>query len=438
MRRSFLYFLLPLSLLFSCTRDASFPSRPITLICPWSAGGGTDRVSRQLAFILEQDLGVPVNVVNATGGGGVTGHTRGAVARPDGYTITMITVELNLLHWRGLTNITYKDYQPVMMVNQDPTAIFVRTDSEWETIEQLEASIRANPGKFRASGTAFGGIWHVGLVGWLSKVGLNPTDLTWIAMNGSAPALQELMAGGLEVVSCSLPEAHVLLQSGKVRCLVVMDAERHPAYPDVPTLKERGIDWEIGAYRGIAAPPGLPRDRLQILEAAVGRAVNSPAYIDFMSNIGAGRAAMPAEQFSKFLQKTEDGFEPIMTGELFANVERKYSAMFFPKILLGLFVALMIPFILLKGWRRTSDSLSVNRKALLDIALLTASVLFYLFFSEMIGFIITAFVMLVVLFKRLGASWKTCLPSSVFVVVLIYQLFAVYLRVPLPRGLFGW
>ncbi|MCA9049931.1 MAG: hypothetical protein KDA89_14445, partial [Planctomycetaceae bacterium] len=83
-----------------CGRESHWPSRPVTLICPWSAGGGTDRVSRQVAVQLEAELGVPVNVVNAVGGGGVTGHTRGALAQPDGYTLTMATVELNMLHWR--------------------------------------------------------------------------------------------------------------------------------------------------------------------------------------------------------------------------------------------------------------------------------------------------------------------------------------------------
>ena len=102
-----------------CDRKGAFPNRPITLICPWSAGGGTDSISRHMAILLEQDLGVPVNVVNATGGSGVTGHTRGVIARPDGYTMTMVTVELSMLHWRGLTNISYQDFKPVIMLNQD-------------------------------------------------------------------------------------------------------------------------------------------------------------------------------------------------------------------------------------------------------------------------------------------------------------------------------
>ncbi|HKJ68241.1 MAG TPA: tripartite tricarboxylate transporter substrate-binding protein, partial [bacterium] len=186
-------------LMIGCAGEEQYPSRPITLICPWSAGGGSDRVARQLGSQLERQLGVPVNVINATGGAGVTGHTRGAIAHPDGYTVTLVTAELNMLHWRGLTNITYRDFRPIMQVNRDYAAIFVREDSEWQTLEELEESIRNNPGKLKASGTAFGGIWHVALAGWLLESDLQPNDVIWISINGSAPSLQELIAGGVEM-----------------------------------------------------------------------------------------------------------------------------------------------------------------------------------------------------------------------------------------------
>jgi tripartite-type tricarboxylate transporter receptor subunit TctC len=127
--------------LTGCRERGEYPNRPVMLICPWSAGGGTDRVSRQVAAQLEQLWGVPVNVQNATGGAGVTGHTRGALARPDGYTLTMTTVELNMLHWRGLTSISYEDYRPGVLLNRDAAALFVRTEAPWETGGELADAI---------------------------------------------------------------------------------------------------------------------------------------------------------------------------------------------------------------------------------------------------------------------------------------------------------
>ena len=115
--------------LAGCASEGRFPNGPILLVCPWAAGGGSDRVARQLATLLEQDLGVPVNVVNVTGGDGVTGHSRGALARADGYTMTLVTIEITTLHWRQMTSISPRDFAPIALVNRDPAAIFVRNDA---------------------------------------------------------------------------------------------------------------------------------------------------------------------------------------------------------------------------------------------------------------------------------------------------------------------
>ena len=131
-----------------CRQESAYPSRPITIICPWAAGGGTDRVSRQMAMQLEQELGVPVNVVNATGGKGVTGHNRGLTARPDGYTLTMMTFELNTMHWMGLTELTYQNCVPLVSVNEDYAALLVRVEADWNSLGELESEIRQRPKEF--------------------------------------------------------------------------------------------------------------------------------------------------------------------------------------------------------------------------------------------------------------------------------------------------
>ena len=160
-----------------------------------------------MAALLEVELGVPVNVVNVTGGSGVTGHTRGALAPADGSTMTMITVELNMLHWRGLTNIRPDDFRPLMLLNRDDAALFVREDAPWRSLNELKAAVAADPRALRASGTAQGGIWHVSLAGWLDSEGLDAGDILWIPINGAGPSLDALMSGGIELVCCSLPEA---------------------------------------------------------------------------------------------------------------------------------------------------------------------------------------------------------------------------------------
>src|ERR1700754_1790164 len=113
---------------------AAFPERPITLIVPWAAGGGTDAVARQIAHMLERDLKQPVNVVNRTGGSGVVGHQAIATAAPDGYTFGLITLEINMMHWAGLTDLTFEKFTPLGLVNQDFAAIHVKADAPYKNV----------------------------------------------------------------------------------------------------------------------------------------------------------------------------------------------------------------------------------------------------------------------------------------------------------------
>jgi len=182
---------------------AAFPERPITLIVPWAAGGGTDAVARQVAVMLERDFKQPVSVVNRTGGSGVIGHTAIASAAPDGYTFGLITLEINQMHWVGLTDLTWEGYTPLALVNQDLAALFVKTDSPHKSAKDLFAHIKANPGKVVASGSGQGGSWHAALAGLMEIEGISPNSIRWVPATGAATALTDLAAGGVEFVSCS-------------------------------------------------------------------------------------------------------------------------------------------------------------------------------------------------------------------------------------------
>ncbi len=284
---------------------ADYPNRPITLICPWGAGGGTDACSRIIATLLKKELGVPVNVVNRTGGGGAVGHTAIATAKADGYTIGMPTVEITMMHWVGLTKVTYEDLTPIALVNADAAGISVRTDAPWKKYQDLVDYIKQNPGKLKDSGTGQGGIWHLAMAGWLKAIGLEPDAIKWIPSKGAAPALQDLMAGGIEMSTCSLPEAATLIEAGKIVPLAVMADERDPKFPDTPTLKELGADWTCAAWRGIAAPKGTPAEIVAVLEKALAKVHQSEDFKKFMNNRGYGMKWMDSATFAKFLAQAD-------------------------------------------------------------------------------------------------------------------------------------
>jgi len=292
---------------------AEYPERPITLIVPWGAGGGTDATGRMLAGLLKAELGQPVNVVNRTGGSGVVGHSAIATAKPDGYTIGVVTVEIGMMHWAGLTELTGKDYTPIALYNYDAAGVQVRADSEWNSAKDLIAAVKANPGKYKGSGTGQGGIWHLALAGMLNDSGAAADAAPWVPSKGAAPGLQELVAGGVDIVTSSVVEAAALIKAGKVKSLAVMDTERLGAFPDVSTLKEAtGSDWKMAAWRGVAGPKGMPNEATAKLSVALEKVWKSAEFQDFMKGRGFGLVWKPGAEFATWMDDSDAALGTVM------------------------------------------------------------------------------------------------------------------------------
>ena len=239
--------------------QAKFPSRPMTMICPYGAGGGTDAVARMVAALMEQDLGQPVNVVNRTGGGGAVGHTAGATAAPDGYTMTLCAGDITMLHWMGTAQVNYKDLRAIGQVNFDASAINVRADC---TMENREGASGLCQGESRQTeGLGHGKraeCWDIARAGWLIAAGVSPDAIPWVPSSGAAPALQDMMAGGLQVVTCSLPEARALIDAKKVRSLADHGGQTAGALPRCPHPQGIGRELELWCVEGSPGPQGHP------------------------------------------------------------------------------------------------------------------------------------------------------------------------------------
>jgi tripartite-type tricarboxylate transporter receptor subunit TctC len=168
-------------------------------------------------------------------------------------------------------------------------------------------------GTFKASGTGQGGIWHLGLAGWLLSEGVDPNKVTWVPSQGAAPGLTDMVAGGVDIVTSSLAEGRALIEAGKVRPLAHMGEERSQLFPDVPTLKEAtGSDWTVAAWRALVGPEGLPDDVKQKLISAVETAYNSAEYQDFMKERGFGVMWQPAEEAERYIGAADEDFGKVM------------------------------------------------------------------------------------------------------------------------------
>lgn len=284
-----------------------YPAKPVTMIVPWGAGGGTDATARIISTLLEKDLGVPVPVENRTGGSGVVGHSAIAHAKPDGYTIGVATLEIGGMHYQGLTDIDYKAFTPIGLYNSDPAAIFVPADGPYADIAALVEAIKASADReLKASGSAQGGVNHLAVAGMLNALNIPVERVAWVPSEGAAPGLQDLAAGGVNFATASLPEGRALMDAGRIKPIAVFAARRSEAMPDVPTFAEAsGTDFSLGSWRGIVAPAGVDPAIVERLQAAIGKVVQAPEYTEFMTARGYAMQWTPGKEFEAFMAASD-------------------------------------------------------------------------------------------------------------------------------------
>jgi len=299
--------------LSSAIAAETFPTKPIRIICPWAAGGGTDRTARFIADKLHAILKVPVNVVNETGGGGAVGFASGANSKPDGYTVTNLTFEIGTLKWMGYSDLTPEAFKPLMQFNEDAAAVIVGKDSKYKTVKDLLEDVKASPaGKFQFSGCAIGTVWDLARIGMLRNYGIDHNKVKFIPTKGAAPAVVELLGGHVDVITCSYPEAGPQIEAGQLKALAVMAEERNPQYSQVPTLKEQGINWYYGTWRGFGVPKDTPDSVAGVLIKACDEVFKSKDYIDFMNKNGFGIKMRGSQDFGKFMMEQYKGLEEIV------------------------------------------------------------------------------------------------------------------------------
>lgn len=250
------------SALFSGTvMSAEWPEKPITIIVPWGAGGNTDTVARLVAKGLQADLGVNVNVVNRTGGSGVVGHDATSRAKSDGYTLGIATVEIAMMKHQGMTDLSYENYTPISRLAVIYGGLQVSADSPFKNANELLEFAKNNPGKLKASGSGLNSIWNFNSIGMQQAAGLPKDSIRFIPSQGSSAALQELVSGGIDVVTSSPGEAKSMVEAGLVKHLAIMSHDKSELYPNMPVFRNvTNYDWELQAWNMLVAPKGLDKE----------------------------------------------------------------------------------------------------------------------------------------------------------------------------------
>jgi tripartite-type tricarboxylate transporter receptor subunit TctC len=247
------------------------------------------------------------------------GHRSGAQAKPDGYTLTMITFELSTMHHMGIAELSYEDFTCLLQVNADPAAIVVRKDAPWNSLREFLDDARARPGELKMSGTARGGAWDLARAGLLLADGQPVENVLWIPTQGSAPSLVELLGGHIESVCCSVPEAMASLDELKI--LAVMSDDRLSEYPEIPTAQEAGIDWSAVGWRGLALPLNTPAEAVDRLRETCAKIAASDEYREFMEKSSFAIAIREKEEFVEFLGEQDRQWQQVIQEAGFAAVD---------------------------------------------------------------------------------------------------------------------
>jgi tripartite-type tricarboxylate transporter receptor subunit TctC len=279
-----------------------FPSRPITIVNPFPPGGQADLSGRPLAAALEKVLKQPVVITNKPGASGAVGMQSVAVAKPDGYTIS-ITVpaismipEVDKLFGRNPT-FTREQFAPLARINADPCVVVVNAERPWKTMKELLDDARKRPGEITFSSSGIYGASHVPMEMILQAAG--GLKMRHLPTTGGGPATTAVLGGHADLWCSTTGPAAPHVKSGKFRALAVTSAARHPHF-DAPTLKELGYDVEYYLWIGLFAPQATPAPAMKALREAVKQAVDDPAFKSALEKIQSPLAYQDADEFRKW------------------------------------------------------------------------------------------------------------------------------------------
>ncbi len=275
-------------LAFTASAAAQYPTRPVTMVIPFAAGGPTDVLGRVMAQRMSEILGQQVVVENVTGAGGMTGANRAAQAPADGYTFVLGTVGTHAqgqtLYKKPLYNAA-TDFTPVVLIAEVPIAVIARKDLPANNFKEFVDYAKANQAKMQFGSAGAGSATHLGCVLVNSVLG---TNITHVPYRGTGPAMQDLQAGRIDFLCEIITTAKPQIDGGTVKALAIMTKQRSKALPDLPTTAEQGTaNLEAYTWNALFLPKGAPADVVKRLNEAAAQAMETPAVRERLEGLGA-------------------------------------------------------------------------------------------------------------------------------------------------------
>lgn len=277
-RRRFVGLLLGVCLLVSFSifvpgASAGFPEKAVTLIVPWSPGGSGDMTCRILGAQMEKELGQPVVVKNMPGAGSMVGAKTLVDSKPDGYTLGFLGISAAIAQYTSVSPVMMSEYKAVSGVINPSLFLLVNSSRAWKSLPEFVEYAKTNPGQLKNGNAGAGVIDHLYSTKFAKVAGV---EFTQVPFKGWGPSLAALAGGHVDCMFVAIGPAKAMISAGKIRPVAIAAEERHPAYPDIPTMKEGGVDVTMPFWESIVVPANTPDEAVAILDKAIRKSFEDP------------------------------------------------------------------------------------------------------------------------------------------------------------------
>ena len=280
---------------------AAYPDRPVKMIVPWAAGGDTDAIFRPFGQQLQKHLGATVVVANVTGASGTAGAREAKGAPPDGYTLYAVHDYIHSTYYTGVADVAYTDFEPICSVSNTPSVLTASPKTKWSSWQELLADAKAKPGTITV-GATLGSTSHFFPALIEKAAGIK---FKYVSYEGLAPRMNAILGGHIDLTDSNLTQKGKV-DAGQLKFLAVATDKRLPDAPNVPTLKELGVNVVYSVTRGVMVPKNTPADVIAKLEGACQKATSEPKFAEDMAKQGTFVRYLDRKAYAAFLKDNDE------------------------------------------------------------------------------------------------------------------------------------
>jgi tripartite-type tricarboxylate transporter receptor subunit TctC len=280
---------------------AAYPDRPIKLIVPWAAGGDTDNIFRPFAPLMQKHIGQPVVIANVGGASGTKGAKEAKDSPADGYTLYAVHDYIHSTYYAGVADVQYTDFEPICLISSTASVLTASPKTPWKTWQELLADAKARPNQITVGATlASTSHFFPALIEKAAGI-----KFKYVSYEGLAPRMNAILGGHIDLTDANLTQKGKV-EAGELKFLAIATEKRSPELPNIPTLKELGVNVVYDVNRGILVPKGTPADVIAKLESACAAAAKEPAFAEAMKKQGTGVRYMDRKAYAAWLRQNDE------------------------------------------------------------------------------------------------------------------------------------